>query len=268
MLTAALGLERARLVSLCGAGGKTTLMFALAREWVRAGERVLITTTTKIARDEAAGPWPAVAASSAEEILEHARRLADKRAGTLIAYSGIGGAGEKLAGFAPELIDRLNSIARFDRILVEADGSARKPLKAPAAHEPVVPASSDAVIAVAGLNGLGRPLSPENLFRPEIWARLTGRAPGAPITAEALATIALHAEGLTKGCPARAMRILFLNRADTAERLAAAERVVQLASAARARTLDRIVAGHLLPEPVVNCLASFARTAPADSAFT
>ena len=57
MLTGALGLERARLVSLCGAGGKTTLMFALAREWVGAGERVLITTTTKIARDEAAGPW-------------------------------------------------------------------------------------------------------------------------------------------------------------------------------------------------------------------
>jgi probable selenium-dependent hydroxylase accessory protein YqeC len=260
MLTEALGLERAHLVSLCGAGGKTTLMFALAREWVRAGERVLVTTTTKIARDEAAGPWPAMAASSAEEILEHAHRLGDQRAGALIAYSGVGGAGGKVTGFAPELIDRLSSVAHFDRILVEADGSARKPLKAPAAHEPVVPASSDAVIVVAGLNGLGQPLSAEHVFRPEIWARRTGITPGSSITAESLATIALDAEGLTKGCPACALRILLLNRADTPERHAAATRIVELIAAARVATLDCVAAGSLLPKPAVTRRASFTRT--------
>jgi len=253
MLTEALGLERARLVALCGAGGKTTLMFALAREWVLAGERVLVTTTTKIARDEAACPWPAFAATDAGEILEHARRLADQPAGhgALIAYSGFGGAGEKLTGFAPELIDRVDSAAHFDRILVEADGSARKPLKAPAAHEPVVPASSDAVIVVAGLNGLGQPLSADNLFRPEIWAQRTRLAPGSPITAESLASIALDPEGLTKGCPARALRVLFLNRADTPERHAAAARIVQLIAAASEPIFDCVVVGTLLPGPVV-----------------
>jgi probable selenium-dependent hydroxylase accessory protein YqeC len=251
MLTGALGLERARLISLCGAGGKTTLMLALAREWVGAGERVLVTTTTKIARDEAAGPWPAMAASSAEEILERAQRPANQQAGALIAYSGVGGAGEKLTGFAPELIDRLNSVSHFDRILVEADGSARKPLKAPAAHEPVIPASSDAVIVVAGLNGLGQSLSAEHLFRPEIWARLTGLAPGSPITAESLAKIALDPEGLTKGCPARALRILFLNRADTPERHTAAARIVGLIAAASEPILDLVLVGTLLPGPVV-----------------
>jgi len=268
MLTAALGLERARLVSLCGAGGKTALMFALAGEWVRAGERVLITTTTKIARDEAAGPWPVFAAAGAAEILENARQLADQRSGALIAYSGLGGAGEKLAGFAPEVIDTLKTASRFDRILVEADGSARRPLKAPAAHEPVVPASSDAVIVVAGLNGLGRPLAAEHLFRPEIWARLTGVPLGSAVTAESLATIARDPEGLTKGCPANAARVMFLNRADTPERLAAAERIIQLTAAARAHPLDRIAAGCLLPEPAMMRLASFPRTASAVSAFS
>ena len=37
----ALGLVSARLISLVGAGGKTNLMFALAREFAAVGERVL-----------------------------------------------------------------------------------------------------------------------------------------------------------------------------------------------------------------------------------
>ena len=44
----ALELVSARLISLVGAGGKTNLMFGLAREFAAAGERVLVTTTTKI----------------------------------------------------------------------------------------------------------------------------------------------------------------------------------------------------------------------------
>ncbi|MCC6611790.1 MAG: putative selenium-dependent hydroxylase accessory protein YqeC [Burkholderiales bacterium] len=230
-------------------------MFALARAWVGAGERVLITTTTKIARDEAAGPWPAIAAGSAEEILEHARRLIDRRAGALIAYAGLGSAGEKLTGFAPELIDRLKSATYFDRILVEADGSARRPLKAPAAPEPVVPASSDAAIAVAGLNGLDAPLSAETVFRPEIWAQLSRDPLGAAVTADAFATVAMHPVGLTKGWPAQAQRILFLNRADTPERHTSAARILELIATAPELVFHFVAAGTLLPEPVVIRLA-------------
>ena len=38
------------VISLVGAGGKTTLMFRLARELADTGERVLTTTTTRILR--------------------------------------------------------------------------------------------------------------------------------------------------------------------------------------------------------------------------
>ena len=90
MLIGALGLEHSRLISLCGAGGKTTPMFSLAREFVAAGERVLITTTTKIARDAADG-LPSFAATAPEQVLEHARRLLPEsrreRSGAVIASS-------------------------------------------------------------------------------------------------------------------------------------------------------------------------------------
>ncbi len=253
MLIEALGLEGARLISLCGAGGKTSLMFALAREFVSAGERILITTTTKIARDEAAGPWPSFAAATVEEVLENAQRLlpdeTQGRRGAIIAFSARDGNGARLVGFASELVDRLGQSRHFDRILVEADGSARKPLKAPAAHEPVIPSTTDALVIVAGLNGLGLALDEEHLFRAEIWARLSGIELGSAVTAESLARVVVHAEGLTRGCPATARKVLFLNRADSPERLVAAKQVIGFLNATTARRPDRIVSGYLLPEP-------------------
>lgn len=250
-LTDALGLAGARMVSLVGAGGKTSLMFALAREGVAAGERVLVSTTTKIASDEAVGPWPAFAAADAPAILRHARARLGADGGAVIAYSGEIGDGLRLAGFGPPVFHELLHDGYFRRMVIEADGAARKPLKAAADYEPVVPAESDALIMVAGLNGLGRPLDEANLFRPEIWARLTGQAPGAPVSARALARMAVIEDGLAKGCPPRARRILFLNRAHTPERQAEARLIAQLIAAAPGRKPHCLAYGWLLPAPEI-----------------
>ena len=260
MLTEALGLQHSHLISLCGAGGKTTLMFCLAREFVAAGERVLVTTTTKIARDEADG-WRSLTAASAKQVLEGARALlpetGQERSGALIAYSQVGGDGYRLVGLAPELVDEVAQAGRFDRILVEADGSARKPLKAPAAHEPVIPSVTEALIIVAGVNGLGLPLNEENLFRAEIWSRLSGLAMNSPITAESLARCVAHADGLARGCPADARRLLFLNQADTPQRRAEAKRVAERLAASPGNTVETVVIGRLLPRPEIAEVVSF-----------
>ena len=260
MLVRALGLDQARLISLCGAGGKTTLIFCLAREFVEAGERVLVTTTTKIARDEAQGRL-AFSAISAEQVLSNACQLlpedGPERAGVVIAYSEANADGCKLNGFAPELVDALAQAGRFDRILVEADGSARRPLKAPAAHEPVIPSATQALIIVAGLSGLGLPLSEDKLFRANIWSRLSGLALGAPVSAESLARCLIHPEGLVRGCPAKAQTILFLNQADTPERRAEAKRVAQFLAMAPRNGVGRVVIGCLLPQPNIASIVSF-----------
>ena len=47
-LKEALGLKKGKMVSLIGAGGKTTTLFFLARELWEEGGKVLVTTTTKI----------------------------------------------------------------------------------------------------------------------------------------------------------------------------------------------------------------------------
>lgn len=233
MLNAALGLGGARVIALCGAGGKTTLMFALAREFLSRGERVLATTTTKIARAEAA------------EAESGAR-------GAVLLFSGATPDARKLTGIGPDLVNALKRSGEFDRILVEADGAARRPLKASASHEPVIPSTTDALIAVAGLNGLGLPLREENVFRADIWAQLTGICLGAPVDAASLARMAVHASGLFKGCPPGTKRVLFLNRADTPERLDAAMHVVDLLATPRTRGPDRVAIGRLLPTPRID----------------
>jgi probable selenium-dependent hydroxylase accessory protein YqeC len=229
VLSAALGAERSRVISVCGAGGKTTLVFALAREFAARGARVLVTTTTKMAREEAHRVSRILRAASAREVLEGA---APGERGVLLAYSSATASGRKLDGFAPEVVDALAQSGAFDRIVVEADGAARRHLKAAAAHEPVIARATDLVVSVAGLHALGRPLGEEHVFRAEIWARLTGTALGTPVGPESIAAMALHPEGFFKDCPPGARRTLLLNRADTPERLHAARRIRDLVSGA------------------------------------
>ncbi|MGD8444111.1 MAG: hypothetical protein PVI94_11495, partial [Desulfobacterales bacterium] len=72
-------LEGGGVVSLVGGGGKTTLMFKLARELSMTGESVLTTTTTKIfepSLDQAGG---VILSDSVTNILDRAGEMLDKQ---------------------------------------------------------------------------------------------------------------------------------------------------------------------------------------------
>ena len=103
-------------------------------------------------------------------------------------------------------------------MLVEADGSAGRPLKAHLAHEPVVPENAGQTIAVVGLSGFGKPIC-EAAHRPGRFAALAGAAVTDEATPEMAARV-LKAEALHT-------RVL-LNQADTPERIEAAKRLIKL----------------------------------------
>ena len=65
--------------------------------------------------------------------------------------------------------------------LVEADGAARKPLKAPAAHEPVLPEPLDCCVAVVGLDSVGQPLDDGHVHRSALVCAAAGQEPGWPV---------------------------------------------------------------------------------------
>lgn len=101
-----------------------------------------------------------------------------------------------------------------DVILVEADGAARKPLKAPNTTEPIIPQETDLCIAVMGLDAAYKTLDDTTVHRHEIFARITGRPTGMTIQPEDMVRIAIAPNGLFKGCPPDADLAVFLNKTD------------------------------------------------------
>src|SRR5579884_3209168 len=169
-LSEALGVRDRRVVAFTGGGGKTTAMFRLAREL--AAERVLVTTTTKIwvPRPDEAALVLADDPDGACERLRAGWARGVRALGTAVTPEG------KLQGVPPEWVAGLRRAA--DRVLVEADGAAGKPLTAPRVHEPVIPPSAALVVPVAGVDAVGAALDDEHAHRVAEIAALTGCAPG------------------------------------------------------------------------------------------
>ncbi|MDH3798143.1 MAG: selenium cofactor biosynthesis protein YqeC, partial [Desulfobacterales bacterium] len=159
-----LKLNKGGVISLVGAGGKTSLMFRLARELSRQGAAVLSTTTTKIytpSRKQSSVVMVSESASAlALEAREILRRNTHISAGRRLIHFQ-----NKLKGFPPETIDAIWQSGLFRWIVVEADGAAGKPLKAPAAHEPVIPQCTQWVIGIVSLEAVGKPLAEKWVFR-------------------------------------------------------------------------------------------------------
>ena len=238
------------VISLVGGGGKTTLMFNLARELSMAGESVLTTTTTKIFEPSRHQTSGVILSDSAAGILERANDMLDKHLHVTAAVGRLRTSG-KLNGFRPDIIGEIWNTGLFQWIIVEADGAAGKPLKVPLAHEPVIPACTQRLVGMAGLIGAGQPLTERLVFRHEQFARLTGLKLGEIVTDAAIANVLVRDDGLFKGFCPEVRRIAFLNQADVGDNFAVGQRVARILSRLKNTGLTRVVIGQVLVDPPV-----------------
>lgn len=202
-LIQAFGVPR-QITCFVGGGGKTTLMLALARELAESGARVIVTTSTHIFPPEDMPVFTGESAAEARAALETGR----------LVCLGVPAADGKLA--APVLSAK-EMAALADYVLVEADGAKRLPLKAPAAHEPVIPEGTALVIAVAGLDGIDKPIA-EAAFRPELYAALLGAGENHIVAPEDVARVLADERGQRKGVGDARFCVL-LNKADDKARI-------------------------------------------------
>lgn len=149
-----------RIVSIVGGGGKSTLMYFMAKTCAKQGQKVLVSTTTNIF-----APDPAIYAQTAEEAEALWAKGRIAVIGTPMPGKG------KLKMPDPLLLDEL--LEKADVAFLEADGAKHHPCKVPKAGEPVLHEKSDLVIAVFGLSAIGRPLK-EVCFRLEEAMELLG----------------------------------------------------------------------------------------------
>jgi molybdenum cofactor cytidylyltransferase len=206
-LTRALGLEQpSGVVAIVGGGGKSSLMFALAGALPG---RTVMTTTTRIF------------AAQMDLALEVCT-LAD-------------------AGWR-ERLDAFDKSLGIDQVVVEADGSRMRPVKAPAAHEPVIPDATSLLVVVAGIDALSGPIR-EVAHRPERVGAITGLDPEQALTPDALVRLLTSPEGGLKGAPPAARVAVLINKVESPEQRDAARRVAR--GILREPRVERVAIGAL-----------------------
>jgi len=227
------------VVAFVGAGGKTTAMFRLARELRDAGATVVITTTTKIL-------IPAID-NDLRVVVEEERSALLAAVADAIAHGRIPVVARattpdgKLAGIPPEWIADLAKLPAVRHVLVEADGAAHKPFKAPREGEPVIPRSATIVVAMVGVDALGERLS-EVAHRPDEVMALTGLGSDDRLDERSIALVLLHPAGIAKGAPPAARIVSLLNKADDPRRV---ERARELAAELLRGGAQRVVIAAL-----------------------
>jgi len=229
------------LTSLVGGGGKTTLMYRLGAELAAAGRAAVVTTTTRIGV-----PLPGQGRLLDEQAFGELET--QLRPGELVCVCRRD-AGTKLSSPGREILPRL--IAAADRVISEADGARRLPVKAPNAHEPCIPPESDSVVAVTGLTALGKPLY-EVCFRCDLVCALLGAEPGDRLTPALLARLLTHPLGQYKDVGEVSRFRLLLNQADDERLLALGMETAEAAQ--RELPGVRIVLGMLKPVPLVRAI--------------
>ncbi|NLC76658.1 MAG: putative selenium-dependent hydroxylase accessory protein YqeC [Clostridia bacterium] len=244
MLVHKLNCQGINVISVVGGGGKTSTIRRLAQELNSLGKKVIVTTTTRLGAAEALSYKHRLLTSQfppGKDLTN--QELPDRE---LLLVGSVQDA-DKFVGIAPEEVDLLHGRDRERYLLVEADGAAKKPFKAPAAQEPVIPRSSQLVIAVVGAWALGLPLNADYFHRPHLIARLTGLSLDEPLTVEAAATVILHREGYRKGIPAGAGFAVLINGID-ANKVARAR---QLAKYLKQSGVERVLLTNVRQEPPV-----------------
>ena len=155
------------VTAIIGSGGKTTLLRTLSGELPG---RVLLCTSTHF---QGYADLPTVLDPTESTLREALWKL------PIVCAAGRSPTGKLVDCGLP--YETLAGLADF--VLVEADGSRQRPLKAHARHEPVIPPCTRQVICVVGLSGLHRPVS-EVVHRPELFCSLANCTPEDEATPE------------------------------------------------------------------------------------
>jgi molybdenum cofactor cytidylyltransferase len=212
------------LVALVGGGGKTTALFALASSLATQGKRVITTTTTRLygSQGEESVAWCGI------DEVERLGALLDEHGQCLVTATRHVPDGGKIEGITQAQVLELYARPDVDGMVIEADGSRKRPFKAPAPHEPVIPEQTTHVVAMVGADIFGKAIHAETVHRPERVTAIAGVAAGDIVTPDIVARVLTHPEGGLFHVPPTAHFIPFLNKAEDTADLMQAEMTARL----------------------------------------
>jgi molybdenum cofactor cytidylyltransferase len=221
-LVEALQLSNQAQVAFTGGGGKTTALFRLGRELTAP---VFLTTTTHLGLEQVSYADQHMVIQNQSNLELFLKDIPER----VILLTGPETPDGRVSGLGPDSLDILHEYCDKNKIplLIEADGSRGLPLKAPAPHEPNIPAWVTDSVSVAGMNGILKPLDARFVHRPERFAAIAGISLGDSVSVESITKVLLHPDGGLKNIPPHARRIALLNQVDSDELQSQAGRIAR-----------------------------------------
>ncbi|MFB6175808.1 MAG: selenium cofactor biosynthesis protein YqeC [Halobaculum sp.] len=203
---------RTGIVSVVGAGGKKTTLYALAARV----DRAVVTATVRIPPFEDA----VASLEVTDDPVSVVEATDDRPVGVVAARER----SDRYRGFDTDQIGAIADAAEGP-VLVKADGARMRELKAPGSHEPQIPSETDTVVPVVSAHAVGEPLDADTVHRPERVAAATDLSVGDEITAEAVGRLLGDSAGGWKNVPEGASVVPLVNKVDDEEDRAVAERI-------------------------------------------
>lgn len=239
LIREAVPLGAKEIITFVGGGGKTTAMFRLAHELKDVGKKVVVTTTTRIFLPQQGQVDKTILSFGDKELYQEIKKQLDHY-NLLAVGGGVDAQGKMLAvstGFIEEIID-----LPLDCILVEGDGAAGKPFKAPAYYEPVIPEISTMVIPVVGIDSLGKPLNDKYIHRSYLVSQLTGLPLGEIVDTDTVIKVFAHPNGYMKRVPVNARWVPIINKVENEENM---DRAYYLAEKLLKKGAQQVLIGAL-----------------------
>ena len=154
--------DQTPVISIVGAGGKTTILFSLAGSMATdLSGTIIICGTTRFTLGT---PTPAV--WSFTDAMNIGITVPPPR--TIVVSNSVD-PGDK-GRFRPLDNRQISQLARLRQVaavLVNADGSRMRPFKAPKLEEPILPDLTTHMICLVGADALGLPITAETVHRPD-----------------------------------------------------------------------------------------------------
>lgn len=233
-LSNAIGLKEKDILSIVGAGGKTSLMFQIAQD-TREDNKVLVTTTTKIYLPHKDGvDFIGIGEN------EFFKYVKTKKKGIHV-YGMEVDADNKMVGINEGHLDAVGT--HFDYVLIEADGAKEKEIKGWRENEPVIYRGTTKTIGILSIQALGKHIWENNVHRSKEFCKISNGQEGEIITLEHLFNMIVHPQGLFKN--AKGEKILFINKSDDMYYLDRAAALRNKVYSCGSKTLNRIIVGSI-----------------------
>lgn len=242
-----LDIKENAIISIVGAGGKTTFMYSLAQEF-RNDNKCLVTTTTKIyVPKKGQFDYMAIGAQEFNKFKYNSNN-------GIYVYGSTINDENKLIGINPQ--ELLYNISHFQYVLIEADGSKRKQIKGWNNYEPVICTATTNTIGILSIEAIGKEINEDNVHRVKEFKKITNTRSNEIISENDIISLIFHPEGLFKG--SKGEKILFVNKVESNRQWIIAEKLIEciINKNKGFLLLDKIIIGSLLEKKYIkySCL--------------